>query len=130
MSCLQLSIVKMKVAKYLLNSKHPNIKFTFEKENNNQLPFLDITVVRNRMKFITTLYRKKTFTGVHLNWTSLTSRKYKIGLIQCLLDRVWRICTEEKDRHEEVRKMRLILEKNEYPTHIVNKEIEGSIQHK
>jgi hypothetical protein len=114
----------------LLNSKHPNIKFTLEKENSNRLPFLDITVVRTRMKFITTLYRKKTFTGVYLNWTSLTSRKYKIGLIQCLLDRVWRICTEEKDRLEEVRKMRLILEKNEYPTHIINKEIERFIQHR
>jgi hypothetical protein len=106
------------------NSKHLNIKFTLEKENSNQPPFLNITVVRTRMKFITTLYRKKPFTGVYINWTSLTSRKYKIGLIQCILDRVWKICNKEKERHEEVRKMRLILEKNEYLTHIVNKEIE------
>jgi hypothetical protein len=107
-----------------LNAQHANIKFTLEKENNNQLPFLDISVIRTRTKYKTTLYRKKTFTGVYLNWTSLTSRKYKIGLIHCLLDRIWRICAEEKDRKDEVEKLRAILEKNEYPVRVINKEIE------
>jgi hypothetical protein len=83
-----------------LNSQHSNIKFTLKREeNNDQLLFLDINVIRTRKKYKTTLYRKKTFIGVYLNLTSLTSRKYKIGLIQCLLDRIWSICIEEKDRN-------------------------------
>ncbi len=62
-----------------------------EFENNNKLPFFDVLVRKkgSSNEFVSTLYRKKTFTGVYLHWNSLTSRKYKIGLIKCLLDRIW-----------------------------------------
>jgi len=106
-----------------LNKQHPNIKFTIEKEESNSLPFLDTRVVRNVGKYTTTIYRKKTFTGVYLNWRSLTARKYKIGLINCLLNRIWRICTTQDDRDEEVFRLKDILKQNEYPTEIVNKTV-------
>ena len=48
-----------------LNSFHPNIRFTIEKEDKNRLPFLDTCVVRNINKYVTTLYHKKTSTGVY-----------------------------------------------------------------
>ena len=60
---------------------------------------------------------------VHLNWTSLTSKKYKLGLIYCLLDRIWKICSEEDKRNTEIEKLRLILAKNDYPDFVVNREI-------
>ena len=71
-----------------LNQQHPNIKFTIEHEVEDRLPFLDTSVYRSQTRYHTTLYRKKTFTGVYLNWTSLTAKKYKINLIYCLLDRI------------------------------------------
>ena len=107
----------------LINTQHPNLKFTVEYENNNQLPFLDTLVKRNSYQYFTTLYRKPTFTGVYLNWTSLNSRKYKIGLIICLMNRIWKICTKDEDRNEEIEILRKILSKNEYPVDIVDKEI-------
>ena len=58
-----------------LNKQHPNIKFTFEREANNRLPFLDTAVVRRLNDYGTTVYRKKTYTGVYTNWTSLTARR-------------------------------------------------------
>ena len=70
------------------------------------------------------MYHKKTFTGTYLNWTSLTDRKYKIGLIYCLLDRIWKICSDPKDRELEVSKLKGILAKNDYPTSIIEKETE------
>ena len=89
-----------------LNNRHPNIKFTVEKEEKNRLPFLDTAVVRNVNKYTTTLYHKKTFTGVYLNWNSLTAKKYKVGLVKFLLGRIWRICTTQEDKDEEIRKMK------------------------
>ena len=47
-----------------LNSKHPNIKFTFEIENDDKtLPFLDISIKRVNGNFETnSVYRKPTIT--------------------------------------------------------------------
>ena len=81
-----------------------------ETEANNSIPFLDTRVKRNKdSRLTTTLYHKKTFRGTYLNWTSLTDRKYKIGLIYCILDRIWNICSDKKDRELEVEKLKVIL---------------------
>jgi hypothetical protein len=110
-----------------LNIQHPNIEFTIENEIDNKLPFLDTTVYRGPTKYNTTMFRKKTFTGVYLNWTSLTAKRYKIGLIYCLLDRIWKICNEQEEKDREINKLRKILADNEYPNHIIEKEIDRFI---
>ena len=40
------------------NSFHDNIKFTYEQENNNRLPFLDVLFIRDHKKINTTVFRK------------------------------------------------------------------------
>jgi hypothetical protein len=111
-----------KILEYL-NNQHSNLRFTIEHENENKLPFLDTCVNRRDDRYTTTIYRKKTFTGVYLNWTSMTSRKYKIGLIRCLADRIWKICTEEEIRETELSKLKLILIGNDYPEDIIDRTI-------
>ena len=46
-----------------LNSKHKNIKFTYEKESTNSLPFLDILISKSENGFKTFIYHKLTFSG-------------------------------------------------------------------
>ncbi|CAF1128018.1 unnamed protein product, partial [Brachionus calyciflorus] len=106
----------------LIKQTHPNIKFTIEHECNKTLPFLDTLVNRSLGKFTTTIYHKKTFTGVYLNWTSLTARKYKIGLLSCLLNRIEAICSEENDIISEEQKLKTIFLKNQYPQDIIEEE--------
>jgi hypothetical protein len=103
-----------------LNSKS-QIRFTIEHEDHNKLPFLDTCVVRQRTRYITTVYRKKTFTRVYLNWTSLTSRRYKVGLFKCLAERIWRIFSVEKNRKSELNKLKAILRRNDYPDSVVDR---------
>ena len=57
---------ELQVTKFLnyMNSKHRNIKFTVEREENNALSFLDINIFRDNGKFQTTISRKPTFSGV------------------------------------------------------------------
>ena len=118
-----------KILEYI-NHQHPNIKFTVEHEANYKLPFLDTCVVRKRNCYNTTIYRKKTFTGVYLNWTSLTARRYKIGLIKCLAERIWRIVSDETERLVEIEKLKLILAKNEYPAEVIDNTISKFIEKK
>ena len=47
----------------LLNCFHSSLRFTFKKELNSSLPFLDILVKQQKTGFITFVHRKPTFTG-------------------------------------------------------------------
>ena len=56
-----------------LNGRHNNIKFTIGFEQNDEIPFLYILMKRNRdSSFSTSIYRKKTFTGLYTKWDSFT----------------------------------------------------------
>ena len=75
-----------------INSRHPNIRFTMEKEAHRKLPFLDVLVDNNDPNsLLTRVYRKKTFTGLLTNYFSFTSYSYKRGLIRTLVDRAYKI---------------------------------------
>nr|XP_027208585.1 uncharacterized protein LOC113802249 [Penaeus vannamei] len=47
-----------------LNNQHPNIKFTCEIEQNGHLPFLDIDISRDMNSFVSSVYKKQTYTGL------------------------------------------------------------------
>ena len=53
-----------------MNSKHKNINFSFESKKDEQISFLDVSVFRENVKFLTNVYRKETFTGVYTNFSS------------------------------------------------------------
>jgi hypothetical protein len=72
----------------------------------------------------TSTYRKPTFTGVMLNWNSLTSIKYKKGLINCLLDRSNKICSSNEQKILEMEDLRNILLANNYPPLVIDKQFE------
>ena len=53
---------------HYINSRHPNIRFTMEKEADHRIPFLDVLIDNNCSHApITSVYRKKTFTGLLTN---------------------------------------------------------------
>jgi len=55
-----------------LNSRHNCIEFTIEFEQDNEIPLLDILVKRcPNNTFVTSIYRKKTFTGFYTKWDLL-----------------------------------------------------------
>ena len=72
-----------KFKKYL-SSKHPNINFSLEKENDGRSSFLDINIYREKVKFVSNVYRKMTFGGVYTNFHSFIPETYKIVLVKSL----------------------------------------------
>ena len=79
-----------------LNNLHPSLKFTFEKELNDSLAFLDVSVERLDYKLIRSVFRKPTFTGHYLKWNSFSPAKRKINLISTLVHRALMICSKSK----------------------------------
>jgi len=52
-----------------INTRHPNIRFTMEKEVDHKLPFLDVFIHNHSPgPPTTTVFRKKTFTGLLTNY--------------------------------------------------------------
>ena len=49
---------------------------------------------------MTSVYRKRTFTGTCLQWDSFCPVKYKVGLVRCLVNRAFRICSNAKLNNE------------------------------
>ena len=74
-----------------INSIHPNIQFTKELKEHNQLAYLDVLITRKETKLGTKVYRKQTNTEFYLKWSSLFPIKYKRNFVNCLLDRAYRI---------------------------------------
>ena len=78
------------------NSRHNSIKFTIEFKEDYKIPFLDILLKRcPDNTFSTSVYLKKTFTGLYTKWDSFTPRKCKINLIRTLTYRCFRICSSQ-----------------------------------
>ena len=110
-----------------LNSLHPSLCFTYEKESNHSLPFLDVLVERHDSEFLTSVYRKPTFTGQYLRWNSFSPQKWKINLIGTLLHRTIMICSKSK-LDQELGKICSILLENDYPKRAINLAFKRKLQ--
>ena len=105
-----------------LNSQHPNIKFTMEKESNKMLAFLDVCISnKDPCNLLTSVYRKITFTGLLTNFYSFTSYSYKIGLIHTLVDRAYKINNTLAKFNDDVKKLFDIFKKNPYPEGLISR---------
>ena len=103
-----------------MSSKHQNINFTIEKENVGSLSFWDVKICRKNGKFVTSFYRKLTFSEVFTNYESFISTYQKKGHLPTLLHRSFSICCDLKTFHFEIDHMKTILIKNNYPLNFVD----------
>ena len=85
-----------------LNHRHPNIKFTIEKQNNHPIAFLDVFISGINNQYLTLkTYHKSAYTGLVLNFKSFISFSYKISLIKCLIDSSFKICSNWNSFHND-----------------------------
>ena len=102
-----------------------NTKFTSEIEENGSLSFLDIIITRENNKFVTSVYRKPTFSGVFTNFESFIPEMHKRGLIETLLQRSFRLCSSYENFHRETETLKSIFKHNNYPQNFVNQFIKN-----
>ena len=103
-----------------MSSKHQNITFTVEKENVGSLAFLDMKICRRNGKFVTSVYRKPTFSGVYTNCESFIPTHQKRELSHTLLHRSFSICCDFKTFHSEIDHLKTILIKTNFPLNFID----------
>ena len=102
-----------------LNFLHLSLCFTFEMECNRTLPLLDVLVEKNDNEFVTSSYRKQTFTGQYIRWNSFSPKKRKTNLISTLAHRALFISSKSTLQNE-LPNIRSILINNGYPEAVIN----------
>ena len=115
-----------------MNSRHPNMHFTCERERNDCLHFIGVTISHTSLPFdshgyTTSLYRKPTSTPLLTNFNSFTPFSYRISVLKCLLHRAFHICSTWTSFHLEVDFIRNLLLRNCFPSWVIDRVIKSSI---
>ena len=103
-----------------------SLVFTHKKEINNSLSFLDVLVKKYNETFLTSVYRKPTFTGQYTCWDSFGSKKMKTNLIGTLVHIALEIWSPE-NLSCKVSKIKNILPQNSYPKEVIISRIKKKI---
>ncbi len=104
----------------LLNSVHPAIKFTMEKEIDNQLNFLDVTCISTENSYLCSVYRKPTHTNLYVRWNSAHPPGQLLGIFNTLLFRAKSICSSALQYQEEREHLFNAFIDNGYPLKSLN----------
>ena len=76
--------------------------------------FLDIEASHEKRKFLTTVYRKPTFSGFYTHFEKFLSTIYKFGMISTLACHCFKTCSDWVKFHEELSFLKKEFLKNEH----------------
>lgn len=114
----------------VLNSINPNIQFTYEVEENGQLPFLDLLLVRVGNKIKIDHYRKPSNSKRILNFLSYHPIKQKLSIVKQIATKIIKVCSDVFVEGS-LDKFRTLLKENNYPENLINnvfKEVKDKIK--
>lgn len=103
-----------------INNKHSNIKFTSEVEIENKISFLDIQIERDNDEFVTSVFRKKTFSGLASSYFGFVSRCFKISPVKTLIYRAFNISSKLSCFDREIQFLRNYFCDNGYTSKLFN----------
>ena len=91
-----------------------------EREENQKLPFLDVLLDNHSNQgIITSVFHKKTYTGLLTNYCSFVPFSYKLGLVRTLVDRIFKINNTWAGFHLDVNNLTKTLRKNSFPSSVI-----------
>ena len=99
-----------------INSLHANLSFTLEREQDQQLPVLDMKILHDHGtgELSSTWHTKPTDTGLIMNFHALAPKRYKRSVVSGFVHRIYRACSSWALFHESLEKAKRILERNQY----------------
>lgn len=104
----------------ILNSYHNNIRFTFELEKQDCLPYLDLMLLIKDGRIVTNWYRKPTSTDRLLNYLSCHPKHQILNTAKGLVRRILHL-SDPVFHNENLKIAHNILKKNNFPNEIIDK---------
>jgi hypothetical protein len=102
------------------NKIHPKIKFTMEKETQNRINYLDLTVIKEDDKLTFGVYRKPTTTNSIIRNDSCHPSEHKKSVVNYLVNSINTYPLTQANKDQEQIIITEILKKNEYQQSITN----------
>jgi len=96
------------------------MKFTIEKERENMINFLDITIGKEQDKLIFDIYRKPTTTDSIIPSDSCHPTEHKMAAVRYLTNRMNRYHLSRASKDKERKIIKHILQVNKYDTSIID----------
>ena len=101
-----------------LNSQHPNLNFTKAKKHMKQLPFLDVlSTYSDKLPVSIGIVHSQDFYRIAIVFT------YTKGLTKTLIDQTFHLNNTWDGFHLDLEKLKVILQKNEYPPKSIDKSV-------
>lgn len=101
------------------NGYHNKLKFTIEREKDNFIPYLDMTIHRESGGIVTDWYTKPMASGRIINFHSTQPLKQKINTATNMLTKAITL-SHNKFHKKNIDKVRNILIENSFPIHLTN----------
>ena len=76
--------------------------FRLRNKKNGKKAFLDVEISQENYKFVTTIYRKPTFSGVYTHFESFLPSTHKFGILYTLVYRCFTLCSDWSKFHREL----------------------------
>ena len=111
-----------------LNRQHPRIQFTMETEDQQKLPFLDVSLKNCPDKIISSVYRKPTHTDQYIHYLSNHHPQIKRAIVATLTRRAKAICDPAHLPAELNHLRATFINLNGYPRHLVERTITSTLQ--
>ena len=111
-----------------INGLHANLSFTLEKEQNNSINFLDLTIIRENGSLSFDIYRKPTQTDLIIPVDSFHHISQKFSALHCYLHRCYNIPLNKERREREIACIRSIAYNNGFTESTFNKILKQHIQ--
>ncbi|KAK5644828.1 hypothetical protein RI129_006128 [Pyrocoelia pectoralis] len=103
-----------------LNQAHPNIAFTLEKEVNNTLNFLDLTITRLHQSLEIAVYRKPTTTDHVIPFNSFHAISHKLAAFRFYFNRLFQLPLQPQKFNEELAIIYQLAYNNGYPDDLIH----------
>ena len=97
------------------------MSFSFEEEKNGKMSFLDVEISRENGKFVTTVYRKPTFSGVYTHFESFLTSTQKFGMLYTLVHICFTLRSDWSKFHGELVTLKKIFQRNGYLKSFIDK---------
>jgi hypothetical protein len=104
-----------------LNTLHPDIKWTCEKEKEGKLAIFDIQIIREGEAILTTVFRKSSNSDRYIHYSSEQAWREKSSAIRTLRNRATLYCSNDELLADELAYLSNVFVENGYPGKIVHR---------